>query len=51
MIADVYGKSIAIVPDDVLTIDRSLDSRRFTSLTGYVAPEWPRLIALMHEFH
>jgi dTDP-4-dehydrorhamnose reductase len=48
MIADVYGKTIDIVPDDALTIDRSLDAARFQLATGYVAPEWPELVKLMH---
>lgn len=50
MIADVYGKSIDIVRDDNLTIDRSLDGSRFQSATGYVAPDWPELIKLMHAY-
>lgn len=50
MIADVYGKTIDIVPDDKLVIDRSLDAKRFQSATGYVAPEWPELIKLMHAY-
>ena len=50
LIADVYGKSIDIVPDDKLVIDRSLDAKRFQSATGYIAPEWPELIKLMHTY-
>jgi dTDP-4-dehydrorhamnose reductase len=50
LIADVYGKSINIVPDEKLVIDRSLDAKRFQSATGYVAPEWPELIKLMHAY-
>ena len=50
LIAEVYGKSIDIVPDDKLVIDRSLDSKRFQSETGYVAPEWPELIKVMHAY-
>lgn len=49
-IAEVYGKSIDIVPDEKLVIDRSLDARRFQLATGYVAPEWPELIKLMHAY-
>jgi dTDP-4-dehydrorhamnose reductase len=47
--AKVYGKTIQIIPDDKLVIDRSLDSSRFTARTGYVAPEWPQLIEAMHN--
>jgi dTDP-4-dehydrorhamnose reductase len=50
MIADVYGKAIDIVPDDQLVIDRSLNADRFKQATGYVAPEWPELIKLMHSY-
>lgn len=50
LIARVYGKAIDIVPDDKLAIDRSLSAKRFQSATGYVAPEWSELIALMHAY-
>lgn len=48
LIASQYGKSIEILPDAALVIDRSLNSERFTQATGYKAPTWPRLIELMH---
>ncbi|MGY2285383.1 dTDP-4-dehydrorhamnose reductase family protein [Pseudomonas gingeri] len=48
LIARQYGKSIEILPDADLVIDRSLNSERFTQATGYIAPTWPRLIELMH---
>ena len=50
LIADVYGKSIDIVPDDKLVIDRSLDAERFRAATGYVAPEWEEMIQLMYAY-
>jgi len=50
LIAEVYGKTIDIVPEDKLVIDRSLDSTRFQLATGYIAPEWPELIKLMHAY-
>lgn len=50
LIAEVYGKSIDIVPDEKLVIDRSLDATRFQLATGYHAPEWPELIKLMHTY-
>lgn len=49
LIAQVYEKEITIEPDDSVRIDRSLNSERFTSATGYVAADWPELIARMHE--
>jgi len=49
MIAKVYGKAIDIVPDDALVLDRSLNTKRFESATGYVAPAWPELIERMYS--
>jgi dTDP-4-dehydrorhamnose reductase len=49
LIAEVYGKSIEIVPDDRLVVDRSLNAERFRKATGYVAPDWRTLIRIMHS--
>ncbi|MGF6694983.1 dTDP-4-dehydrorhamnose reductase family protein [Metapseudomonas resinovorans] len=48
LVAQQYGKDIEIKPDDSLVIDRSLDGERFRQATGYVAPDWSRLISMMH---
>ena len=50
LIAKVYGKKITVSPDDVLTIDRSLNSDRFRLAVGYAPPSWPDLIQQMSEF-
>jgi dTDP-4-dehydrorhamnose reductase len=50
LIAKVYGKSIQILPDERLVIDRSLNSNKFLVATDYVAPEWPELIRMMHAY-
>ncbi|MPZ46242.1 MAG: sugar nucleotide-binding protein [Betaproteobacteria bacterium] len=50
IVAKVYGKSIDIVPDDELVIDRSLNSDRFRAATGYVAPGWHDLVRAMRDF-
>lgn len=50
LVARIYGKSIQLVRDEELIIDRSLDSTRFRELTGYVPPAWPQLVQAMHEF-
>jgi len=50
LVADVYGKSIKIEPDDQLVIDRSLNADRFRQATGYVVPDWPELIKIMHSY-
>jgi dTDP-4-dehydrorhamnose reductase len=49
LVAETYEKSIEIIPDDRVCIDRSLDSSRFRSATGYTPPDWPHLIRLMHD--
>jgi dTDP-4-dehydrorhamnose reductase len=51
LVAEVYGKTIELVPDDRAVIDRSLNADRFLSATGYQAPDWPGLIRTMHEDH
>jgi dTDP-4-dehydrorhamnose reductase len=48
LIAKIYNKTIHIVKDDNLIIDRSMNSARFSAATGYVAPSWPELISAMH---
>jgi dTDP-4-dehydrorhamnose reductase len=50
LIANIYGKKIDIEPEDKLVIDRSLNAKRFELATGYIAPEWPELINLMHSY-
>lgn len=51
IIANAYGKDIAIQPDDRVRINRSLNGERFQQATGYTPPPWPQLIAQMHQFH
>jgi dTDP-4-dehydrorhamnose reductase len=50
LIAQVFGKETLVVPDDQLTIDRSLDVSRFAAATGYRAPDWPKLIKMMWDY-
>lgn len=50
LIANAYEKKIAIVPDDKVVIDRSLDSTLFRKATGYAPPSWPDLINQMRRF-
>ena len=49
MVAERYGKQIEIAPDEDFAIDRSLNSDRFRSRTGYSPPPWPELIDRMHR--
>lgn len=51
LVAEIYGKSINIQPDDNLVIDRSLDSTRFRKATGFQPKTWKELVKAMHNFH
>ena len=50
LVANTYKKSIEIIPDDSLVIDRSLNAARFHQASGYAAPKWQQLIENMHAF-
>jgi dTDP-4-dehydrorhamnose reductase len=50
LVATTYGKTIEIIPDEQLVIDRSLNSDRFREATGYNPPGWPDLVRRMFEF-
>lgn len=49
LIANKYGKSIEIVADNTVSIDRSLDAGLFFKETGYKPPEWIDLIQSMYH--
>jgi dTDP-4-dehydrorhamnose reductase len=49
LISSSYGKKIGIIPDNLVKINRSLDSSRFSQITGYRAPEWSVLINEMRN--
>lgn len=51
LVAELYGKDIAIIPDDQLIIDRSLNSDRFRMATGFTPKPWPELIKAMHDIY
>ena len=50
VVAEVYGKTIDIVPDEALVLDRSLDSTQFRSATGYQPPAWREMIETLRDF-
>ena len=50
LVAKVYGKSINIIPDEAISLDRSLNSEKFSEATGYKSKPWPQLIKEMHDF-
>ncbi len=49
LVAKTYNKKISIIPNELYKIDRSLDSTRFRSSTGFVSKSWPCMVNLMHE--
>jgi dTDP-4-dehydrorhamnose reductase len=49
LVAAQYGKTIDLLADDALVIDRSLDSSRFWQATGYRPPSWESMVRTMHE--
>ena len=46
-LAQKYGWKSEIVPDSTYVCERSLNSERFRSKTGYVPPSWDRMIEEM----
>jgi len=42
---DALGLATKIVPYSEFRCDRSLDGSRFAAASGYVAPEWPQMVA------
>ena len=50
LVAEEYGKTIEITPDDRLHIDRSLDSSRFRGVTGYRPAPWRELVRRMRDY-
>ena len=50
LVADIYGKGIEIEKDESLVIDRSLDSSRFQSITGFRPKPWAELVQFMKDF-
>lgn len=49
LVASQYNKQIRIEPDGEVCANKSLNSGRFRTLTGYVPPAWPELIEVMHK--
>lgn len=50
LVADAYGKTINIEVDESFEINRSLDSSRFRSVTGFQPKPWAELVKSMKEF-
>lgn len=47
LIADVYTLNVRIDKDERFKIDRSLNSDKFSSITGYRAPDWETMVTEM----
>jgi dTDP-4-dehydrorhamnose reductase len=49
-VAQTYEKTISIIENHELVIDRSLDSTRFRQATGFKPKPWPELVRSMRDF-
>lgn len=49
IVAERYDKRITIEPYDDFVLDRTMDSSRFRSLTGYIPPAWSELVDTMYR--
>lgn len=49
MLNGAFMKGLAIIPDDEVAIDRSLDGGRFERLTGIAVPSWEQMITEMAD--
>jgi dTDP-4-dehydrorhamnose reductase len=50
LVAETYGKDVRIEDDPSYVVDRSLDSTRFRTATGFYPADWPTLVQRMHDF-
>lgn len=51
LVAEIYGKQVEVAPFDDFRCDRSLDSHRFRTVTGYSPPSWREMLTEMHRVH
>lgn len=49
LVKSVYQAPIEIIPDDAVTIDRSLDSTRLRQAIGYIPPTWEQMVLNMAQ--
>lgn len=49
LVAEIYGKRIEIAPFDDFRCDRSLNSYRFKTITGYTPPTWRGMLNAMRQ--
>lgn len=51
LVAEKYNKSINILPDESVKIDRSLNDSRFRAITGYPKQDWNSLVQQMYSYY
>ena len=49
LLRDAFALDVQIEADDTVEVDRSLDSRRFRTATGWEPPSWPEMAAELAE--
>lgn len=50
LINEAFEAGVTVVPDDRVALDRTLNTKEFTSRTGYVPPSWSNMVAeLAHD--
>lgn len=49
IVAKIYRKNIELIPDENLSMNRSLNSDKLRKIISYKPPEWEDLIADMHN--
>jgi dTDP-4-dehydrorhamnose reductase len=49
LLKESFGIPIDILPDEELSVDRSLDSTRFKEVTGYQPPTWEAMVDELKE--
>ena len=51
IIAEIYKKKVAIIPNQLENIDRSLDASKFNKISRYQTKNWHELIKEMYDFN
>jgi dTDP-4-dehydrorhamnose reductase len=49
LIKKTYNKDITIEPDEKFVLDRTLNSEKFRTVSGYTPPDWNQLIKKMYS--
>tara|TARA_B100000242_G_scaffold224838_1_gene165365 strand:+ start:1031 stop:1903 length:873 start_codon:yes stop_codon:yes gene_type:complete len=49
--AEIYKKKVAIIPNELENIDRTLDASKFNKISGYKPKNWYEMISEMYQFN